>query len=344
MKKFLLLLVSLLAGILLFIWILNTVGWQGIEETFYLFFNWQGLSIILLTVLMAIIGAWKWQEVLKGFGENIPIKSLFAPYLAGQAIMFFIPVVIWGGEFLRGYSLKQNNSVSWPKGMASIIIDRIFEWTASLFIIILSVLFFISQICRLPHNLEILFGVFFFLFVVWIIFFYVKVFQKDSIIRSLAKIVGLEKLKDKNILLRTEKEIFNFFRLKNKKMWSSLLLSFLRCGVMVLRVWVLVFFLGSVIGFMPSLTILGFNYLATMVPIPTALGSHEAIQTFAFGAMGLNPASAVSFTMIIRGAEMVVSLIGVFMLFKFLTSFIKDLFFKKVDKLMTNGKNNDESE
>jgi uncharacterized protein (TIRG00374 family) len=344
MKKFLLLLVSLLAGTVLFIWILDAVGWQEIEQTFYLFFNWQGLSIIFLTVLVAIIGTWKWQEILKGFGENIPLKSLFAPYLAGQAIMFFIPVIIWGGEFLRGYSLKHNNSVSWSKGMASIIIDRIFEWTASLVIVIFSVSFFISQICRLPHNLEIIFGIFFFIFVAWIIFFYAKVFQKESIIKSVAKIVGLGNLKDKNVLLRTEDEIFNFFRLKNKEMWVSLFLSFLRCGVMILRVWILVFFLGKIIGFMPSLAILGFNYLATMIPIPTALGSHEAIQTFAFGAMGLNPASAVSFTMIIRGAEMVVSLVGVAMLFKFLMKFIKNLFFKKVDKLMANGKNNDELE
>jgi len=116
--------------------------------------------------------------------------------------------------------------------------------------------------------------------------------------------------------LEIEEEIFDFFKPKKKSMWKSFGLSFFRAAVMYLRAWLLIIFLGKEVSALSALSILGFNYLAVMIPIPAALGSHEAIQVFAFDSLGWGFSAATVFTMIIRGAELIMALVGLAILFR----------------------------
>jgi len=327
MKKFILLLLSFLIGIILFIWIGGVVGWQEIRKDFLTFAGWQGIVILVLTVFMALIGTWKWKEILKGEGINVSFRNLLSPYLSGFAIMFLAPVLLWGGEVFRSYILKERLQVPWSKGMASVVIDRILEWTANLVVIFFGSLFFIFRIGSPPSNLGLIFGGAFLIFAAGISFFYFKCLKNESIVRFFVR-------GDKKQPLDTEKEIFNFFRPRNIALWKGFSLSFLRAGFMYFRVWILIFFLGENIGALPVLSLLGFNYLASMIPIPTALGSHEAIQTFAFNSLGLAPSLATVFTMIIRVAEIILSLVGIVALFRLGVILIKNMLFKRVNSFV----------
>lgn len=328
MKKFLLFLFSLLIGIGLFLWIGGVVGWQEIKKAFLVFTGWKGAVILFLTLLMALIGTWKWKEILKGEGIKVSFKNLFSPYLAGFSVMFLAPVLIWGGEVFRAYTLKRKDSVSWTKGMASVTIDRILEWTTNLAVIFFGIIFFFYKIGLPPKNLGIIFGGAFLFFSIGIFFFYFKTLKKESIAKVFIKVFNNQ---SDSRPLEIEKEIFNFFKSQNKSMWISFGLSFLRTTVMYLRVWLLILFLGKSIGGLPVLSILGFTYLASMIPIPTALGSHEAIQTFAFNSLRLGLPTATAFTMIIRGAELFIALFGVVILLHFGVKIIKDMLFKKIE-------------
>ena len=126
-------------------------------------------------------------------------------------------------------------------------------------------------------------------------------------------------------------------------MWKVVGLSFLRAATMCLRVWFLISFLGKSIGALPALSILGFSYLAAMIPIPTALGSHEAIQAFAFNSLNLGISTAAAFTMIIRGAELIVASIGIIVLFRLGIPLLKNTLFNKAEKLIVNNNNNNKN-
>jgi uncharacterized protein (TIRG00374 family) len=278
-----------------------------------------------LTLLMAIVGTWKWKEILKGGGTNISLLELFRPYLAGFSVMYLAPIVLWGGEIFRSYVLKERNNVCWSKGMASVIIDRILEWTTNLVVIFFGILFFLFTIGFPPVKLGIIFGAVFLFFAAGIAFFYFKSFKKESMVRLFFR-------RSNSQPLEVEKEIFNFFKPKKKAMWRGFALSFLRAAIMLIRAWILILFLGKSIGALPALSILGFSYLAVMIPIPTALGSHEAIQVFAFKSLGLGASTATAFTMIIRGAELIFALAGIMLLFRLGVELFKKIFFKKVEK------------
>jgi len=329
--RFLLFLLSLLIGSGLFAWIGKMVGWQGISDALAAFTGWQGLAILGLTILMALVGTWKWKEILKGIEIKIPFRALFGPYLAGFSIMFLAPVLIWGGEIFRGYVLKNRNSIPWSKGMASVIIDRILEWTANLAVIFLGGIFFLSVIGFPSVKLAMIFGGLFLIFFSGLFFFYFKSTKKESMVKFF--IPG-----GQDQPLEIEKEIFSFFKSSKKSAaWKAVGLSFLRAAIMYSRAFLLVLFLGKNIGALSVLSVLGFNYLAVMIPIPAALGSHEAIQTFAFNSLGLGASTAAAFTMIIRGAELIIALFGSVFLFRLGIIIIKNALFKKVENIA--GKN-----
>lgn len=328
MKKFLLFLISLLIGVGLFIWILNTIGWQEIKGAFLVFTGWHGLVIFGLTLLMMLIGNWKWKEILKGENVKVSFRNLLNPYLAGFSVMFLAPILLLGGEIFRGYILKERGSIPWSKGMASIFIDRILEWTANLVVIFFGTLFLLIAIGLPPVKLLIIFGGVFLFFAGGIGYFYLKTFKRESMARFFLRTLGLERFNHANSILDIEKEIFDFFKPKKMAMWRGFGLSFLRAGAMYLRAWLLVFFLGKSISTLPALSILGFTYLAAMIPIPTALGTHEAIQTFAFTSFSLGASTATAFTMIIRGAELIVALIGVIILYRLGIGLIRNTFLK----------------
>ena len=330
MKKFLLFLISLLIGIGLFFWIIKTVGWQEIKNAFLVFTGWQGMAIFGLTLLMILIGNWKWKEILKGGGTNISFLNLLRTYLASFSIRFLAPIILVGAELFQGYALKERNSVPWSKGMASVIIDRILEWTANLVVIFFGVLIFLLMIGLPPMKLIIIFGGVFLFFIGGISYFYLNTFRRKSMAKFLLKILGLKNFNQANSILETEKEIFNFFKPKKKSMWRGFGLSFLRAATMYLRTWLLILFLGKEISALPVLSILGFTNLAVMIPIPTALGSHEAIQTFAFNSLGLGLPTATAFTMIIRGAELIIALVGIIILYRLGIGLIRNTLFKKI--------------
>lgn len=314
MKKLFLFLLSLLIGIGLLIWIIESVGWKEIKDAFLVLTGWQGIVIAILTLPVLIIGTLKWKIILKNKGEHISFFNLFRVYLAGFSIMYFLPMVFLGGEIFRGYILTKKRSLDRAKGIASSIIDRVLDWTSIMVIVFLGIIVFLFRIGLPPRRIAVILGGTFLFFLILICFFYFKTFKKESIIKSFLAFFRPKYL-DKEPLA-VEKEIFLFFNSKNIAMWQGFLLAFLANGIFFLRAWFLIGFLENNIGLLSSFSIFSFSCLAGMIPITAGLGSHEAIQVFVFKSLGLGGGSATAFTMITRGAELIFALLGICIFFR----------------------------
>jgi uncharacterized protein (TIRG00374 family) len=333
MKKILLFSLPILIGAGLFYWVIRTVGWQEIRKSFLVFGGWQGLAILALTLLAFLLGTFVWQEVLKGMGARVSFKKLWQAYLAGFSIRYLVPMVIIGSEVFQGHILKEMDSITWEKSMASVIIHRILELTISLMVIFFGIPFFLMKIGLPPLKLAFIFGGIVLVLTVLIFYFYFKSFKRESMAKAIGRIFN-NKLDTKP--LEIEKEIFSFFKIRKLTMWKSFILSFLRVLIMWFRTWLLILFLGKSLTALPALSILGFYSLVTMIPIPADLGSHEAIQAFAFSSLGLNAGTGTAFALITRGAELIVSLIGIIILFRLGLEMIKNTLFKKTERQPLN--------
>lgn len=328
-KKILFFLISLLFGFGIFFWVIQFVGWQEIKSSFLIFSGWHGIAILLTTSLMLFFGVLKWQVILKSQGNHVSLKVLITSYWAGFSAMFLAPMIIFGGEFLRVYFLKSKGMIEAPKVYASVIIDRILELTVYLLVIILGIVFFLFKV-GLPAGK---FGVILFaavlLSAVLMAFFYFKIIRKESIIKIFVK-----KIERNHGALETEKEIFNFFRLGRIEMWGCFGLTILKVSSVFLRTWLLVYFLlAKQLSFFSTFSISSFYYLSYMIPIPTALGSHDAIQAFAFNALGWGANTGTVFAIIIRGAELIFALAGLLFLFRLGISILEMNLLKKIGNL-----------
>jgi len=332
MRKILLFLLSSVIGFSLFILVAKTIGWQEIKSALLVFTGWQGLVILLLTFLIAIIHNWKWQKILEGQGICLPFWDLFRYYLAGFSVMFLAPALLLAGEVFRGYALKKNSNVSGTKVMTSVFIDRFLEWTANAIVAFLGVLLFLYYIGIAPKNLIVIFIAATILSAL-ALFFYFRLLKQKSIARLFFKISGLKNSNLKEAVFDAERTILNFLSLKRSSLGDALVLTLVRTIVMYFRAYILIIFLGKAVAALPTLTILGFNYLATALPIPAALGSHEALQVLAFSVFGLGSSTATAFAMIIRAAELLFALAGLVVLFRLSIMLLKKFLFEKADKL-----------
>lgn len=279
------------------------------------------------------IGTWKWKKILEGQGIKLSFWELFRYYLAGFSVMFLAPALLLAGEVFRGYALKKKNDIPGSKVMTSVFIDRSLEWLTNSIVAFFGILFFLYTIGVPLQSLVILFVMALLVFTGCIFFLYSKFFKKGNAARLFLKASGLKNFNHKNAILDAERTIVDFFKLKKEPLGSILGLSFLRAVVMYFRAWLLIIFLGKSIGALPIVTVLGFSYLATAVPIPAALGSHEALQVLAFNSLGLGSSTATAFTMIIRAAELLFALLGIVILFRLGVILLKKFLFQRVDKL-----------
>jgi uncharacterized protein (TIRG00374 family) len=224
--------------------------------------------------------------------------------------MYLFPIIFLSGEIFRVVDVHKEGKIPLSKATASVIIERILEWTVNIIFIFFALFFFAFKLEFLPLQVLYIFGLALVLFVGMVAFFYFKAFRQRGIVRGIVRKFTSKELSEGNTAIAIENEILKFFQGK-KHFNKGLAISVLRAGVIVVRTWLLIIFLTGInIGLPAALSIVGLTFFSALIPIPTSLGSHEVIQAASFDALGLEASAATAFTMIIRACETIISLVG----------------------------------
>jgi len=307
MKRVILLFGALVAGGALFGFLVSGIGWGAIWDALRMFSLPKAAAVLLLTAAFFLTGILRWQAILKGQGHTFSLSALWKAYLAGFSLTFFLPIIPFANEVFRGSQLKEQNDVPLVKGMASVVIDRILEVTSNLFIVMSGGIIFLFLGDSVTYSLKTAAIVGFIVFwLVVLIFLYLRIFQRKSLTRIFWNKNGKERIHE------VEDEVFHYFRSKSRFFWQGMLFSILRSIVGLARVWVIILFFGKGLVLLPGITILGFYYLAILVPIPAAFGSHDALQAVGFEAFGLGAGAGAAFALVIRATEAIFAAVGIF--------------------------------
>lgn len=320
MKRLLLFLVTLVAGFLLFGALISGVGWQEVLKPLSTFSFFGAFVIFLLTGGFLLLGVLRWGLILKQLGCAVPFLGLWKTYLAGFSLLFFVPMFPFANEFFRASALKEQRHLDLSKGMASVVIDRILEVTSNLLVVVAGGIIFLFQGDHISYSLRMLgiigfIGIWFFL----LSFLYLRIVQKKSIVQLFWK--------NNEGMQETEQEVFRFFQLRNSFFWKGICFSLGKSFLGIVRVWTLIIFFGKGFAALSGITIQGFYYLAVLVPIPAALGSHEALQAVAFEAFGLGAGTGAAFALLVRAVEALFAVAGLALLFHFGLRFFKNMIF-----------------
>jgi uncharacterized protein (TIRG00374 family) len=310
MRRILLILGTFGVGVALFFVLLAGVGWQEVWASIKTFSIGEAAIAIVLTALFLFLGVVRWKKILKSQGQNIPLWDLWKMYVAGFSLLFFIPIVPFANELLRSTVLKEQHGVAFKKGVASVVIDRILEITSTLCVVVVGSAIFLFIGHSFSHSLKTMaVAGFIVLWIVFLTWLYIRLFQNKSVLRLFWRGNGASK--------EIEQEICTFFSFTNIYFWQGLALSFARSFAGLLRVWAFILFLGKGVAFLPGVTILGFYYLGTLVPIPVALGLHDALQAVGFSAFGMGAGTGAAFAFLTRAIEVLFALGGLLFLFHF---------------------------
>ena len=209
MKKILLFFLSIFVGVVLFVWIGESIGWREIKKSFLMFSGWDGLLILLVTFLAVLIMSWRWKEILEGLGVTLSLTEVFKLSLAGFSFSVFLPMTVFSGDIFRAVTLKEKNQIRYSKGISSIVIERVLEWTVRLLIVFFAFLFLVLKLGA-SFKLEKIFWLVFLVLFGVIFFFYFKVLKRESFLKIFVK-------NNNHSLFEVEREIFDFFKHKRNK-------------------------------------------------------------------------------------------------------------------------------
>jgi len=328
MKRLLLSIFSLVLGVILFSVVIRNVGWQGIWDTIILLSGLNGVLILLLTVLIWFISNIRLKRILDSMGYSLPVLALWPIYLGGFAISFLMPMLILGGELFRAYVLRNRFNVPFQKGAASVLIERLLEMTVLFVIILFGFVFFFLSVGLPSKELTYIALGTVLAVASLLVFFYIRSFKNKSIVRFFSKGAG------NGNILELEKEVFRFFTFRNIRFWEGLMWSIIKNIVALARVWLLVIFLGKTLSFFPILSILSFFYISMLIPIPAALGTHDAFQAFAFGALGAGASTGAAFALVIRAAELLLAIVGIILVIPLGISIVKNRFLNRIGRFI----------
>ena len=334
MKKILLFLTSLFVGLFIFVLVVGKIGLRNVIQSLSLFKGLGGVAIFIITCLIVLLSIWKWKFIFKTQGYNLSIFTLGKIWTAGFTIRYLTPLALLGGEAFRMYSVKKIFSLPWEKSIAATLIDKLLSLSIFLLFLIFGIFSFFL-LAGFPHgNIGIIIGGTIFVLTIILCLLYFKIFKKESILKWFLNLLGIKNNKNSEILLNTEKEIFSFFRPKKRWMWQGLGIALLNYFLILIRCFLIIFFLRGGTNILISFAVYASANLAYFFPVPATLGVLEASQAFTFGFLGLGSDMGTAFSFILRGSELLICLVGIIFLIKFGMKFFETKVANKITSVL----------
>lgn len=318
MKKALLAISSLFLGVLLFIFAFQHVGWNEIKAALFLFPRQAVILIFLINFLAVfVVGAGRWQIILRGQGCAASFGTVLRIKLAGFALSYVTPSAFLLNEPVRAFMIKEESKCSWEKSFASVIVDQTILY-ASLLLAMIAGFVFLAQ--RFTLDRTIYYGFLGLLLVSLLAFylFYAKIVRKredePGLFTFLIRKLHLDRVgfiqRHLPGIESTEQVMAHFFRHERRRSFWVVLLGLLETGLDISVVFFVCYYLGHLIGVFEAVGIFSFVTFASLIPIPAALGSFEVMLTLIFQLFGFGEENGLAFSLIYRFVNVSFCLIG----------------------------------
>lgn len=269
------------------------------------------LGALNLAVIFLLAG--RWWLILRAQGQPRNLWDLTGYRLAAFSIAYFTPGPQFGGEPLQIHLLRNRQGVSNSNAITSVSLDRLIELIANFSF--LAVGLFVVLQSGLVANLATGQALILAMVSLWIPVLYLLWLARGK--RPLK--TGLQHIKQARwqaaiqTITETEHLIGEFCRQKPLALLSSLALSLFTWFVMVVEYALLLNFLGFPVSLPQAIIALTAARLAFIVPTPGGLGAFEVSQVLAAEALGFNPLSGLTISLVIRARDIAIAALGLWL-------------------------------
>lgn len=314
--KTLLIIVLFAIGIGALAYIIKTISFREIMNSFMSAKLEYIIGYLVVSVLMMVFFAWRWQIILKSQGLKIPFHRVFNYRIIGYGISYFTPSAKFGGEPVRAMLLS-HHKVKFSKALSSVIIDKTIEMT-SLGVFFIFGVFTALFTLAMPMEAEVFLIVFATICLAGIIVIYERLIRGKGFIKQLFVFFRLHKMKKLGINVRKvevfEERIITFFKHNKSEFLITLGISLITFFLTLMEFKFALLIMGFNVSFTNIFLIVTFIGASLLIPIPLALGSMEAGQALIMTLINLKSSTGVAVSLLTRARDIVWCIISLFML------------------------------
>lgn len=296
-------------------WILRSVPLDDIWSTMGHLTLWQVTALVGINLIILLLFTSRWWLVLRVLGYRLPLISLVGYRLASFGISYFTPGPQFGGEPLQIQLTHQKHQVPSAAAVAAVSLDKLLELLTNFsFILIGAAVILRSKVFTNAPALPLLAlaVTLFMLPAAYILCIWVGSRPITWIANRIT--IRLPKypwgVKAARILASAEEQILYIFRQKPVALFQVATLSSLSWLLIIAEYWLTLNFLGGALAGYQVIILLTAARVAFLLPSPGGLGTLEASQILVMGAFGLSPALAISASLLIRGRDLALGSIG----------------------------------
>lgn len=264
---------------------------------------------IAATFLGLVMGVVRWKIILDAQGTALPFRSAFRIFFIGQFFNAFMPGAC-GGDVARAYYAAKESATRRTEAASTVFVDR----AVGLFATILFCCVLIAL--RLPfflgHSQAEVPGLLMLVFLLSATAGILALFRRN-LFEHFALFRRLEYGTAVGPLIRRAYNAFYLYRHRRRVLGLSVLLSILNLSFLT----VACLFFGLALGlpiekpFVDHFTLFPIVTTLAAIPLtPGALGLREGLFVGMYGAIGIEPAQAISLSLLVYVGGLVCSLLG----------------------------------
>lgn len=327
MKKSWFSIVTLVVGLVIFIYAIKLIGPQTIVDQFKTIKPMHIVIFLIVSSSLVTALVFKWKMVLKTMGYDISFFNLLMYRQMGYSVGYIVPSFYIGGQAVKAMFLKKHD-VPTGDAVASVLIDRALELPLNF--LLACIMFFLAlKTLNLPTYLVIILASFLVLFIVIGFTFFYKVFKKEYMFYRLYELFNLSRFKKLNKvgirLKETEDTLINFFHHRKRFFPMALLFSILLWLLMMLEFKTALMIVGYNASLAQVYLVVVMTGFAMMFPVPASIGVMELSQIAIAVLVGIPAAVAVALSLLIRTRDFIWIIMGIGSYFYHGTSYVKTL-------------------
>ena len=308
--KFLLRIIFLAIGILLFAWTLHSVGLKSL----WLQIGTIGWRITLVLAVYAVIfglDTWGWHfSFPRKLAQSFRWHNLFGCRMAGEAVNYLTPFAALGGEPIKAKILKERHHVPWSDGLASLVIAKT-SFVIGLALLILSGLGVVLWNSHLSERFKFVTAItaFFFTFLIGLFW----ILQQRGVARlgwaTLRRWIPISPLQKISLSAgcRFDRKITDFYQVHQGRFLVSVIFHSLGWALGIVEVYLILRFLGVAVSWGEAWVIESLWQLvkASSFLIPASLGTQEGGVLLICTALGIGSVAGLALALVRRFRELV---------------------------------------
>jgi uncharacterized protein (TIRG00374 family) len=318
-RKRLISIVFWLVAFALLWWVLRTVSLTAVLQSLQQLQLWQILVLVVLNALVLVLLTGRWWLILWGLGYKLPFGPILGHRLAAFGVSYFTPGPQFGGEPVQVLLVEKGHDVPRITAVSSVALDKTIELLVNFSFLLLGVLL-VLQTQFLVGKLGWQTAVFSIVLLSFPVFYLGALWRGHQPIADFMQLTSpvfnrrlawAHKFETgTRAMAASEKQAGEFCHQSPKFMWVTLLVSLLGWLVMVVEFGAMLTFLGAEVSFLQAIMVLTAVRFAFLLPLPGGLGTVEAALVLALTQLGINPAVGLSASLLIRGRDVLLGLLG----------------------------------